>query len=167
MTSRAFGRTVLGTLAVSLAACGSGNPAGPGDSWSRVTERTACEAMNPSFCVGNYGFTVTSGGSYTVGPSDGGAEVTAMLSDAERTRISADADQVASALGGSSQCDATGSVPGVSDSVDLTDSRQVVSRVYQLDFKGTCTLGGRDRALRLHGDLNALMERYYPRPFPP
>ncbi len=160
-------RTVVAALCVGVVACGSRNPTGPSASWSRVTERSACEAMNPSYCVGSYGFTVASDGSYTVGPGDSGVEVSATLSDAERARISADAAQVAGALTGSPQCESGGSVPGVSDTVDLTDAHDVVARVYQLDFKGTCYLGGRDRALRLHDDLRALMERYYPRPFPP
>ncbi len=159
--------SVAAIAAVGLSACRSGNPAGPRDSWSKVTERTACEAMNPPYCVGSYGFTVTSEGRYTVGPADSGVEVSGTLSDAERSRISADADKVASALAGGPQCDAAGAVPGVSDTVDLTDAHDVVSRVYQLDFKGTCYRGGRDPALRLHDDLEALMERYYPRPFPP
>jgi hypothetical protein len=123
--------------------------------------------MNPSFCAGAHGFTVTSDGRYTVGPADSGAQIGGSISDPERVQLSADAAQVAVGLGGGRQCDTAGSVPGVSDTVDLTDSRDGVSRVYDLGSRGTCYRGGRDQAIRLHDDLKVLLLEYYPRPFPP
>jgi hypothetical protein len=157
----------VGAVALGLAACGMQDPAGPDASWTQVTERTACEAMNPSFCAGTYGFTVMSDGRYTVGPADNGTQVGGSISDSAHARLSADAARVAGGLGGSQQCDTAGSVPGVGDAVDLTDAYGALWRVYDLGVKGTCFRGGRDPATRLHDDLRALMVSYYPRPFPP
>jgi hypothetical protein len=154
------------TTALALTACGMETPDGPGASWIQVTERTTCEALNPSFCTGIYGFTVMNDGRYTVGPANDGTQVGGSLTDAERSALSREADMVAAGLGGSQQCDTVGTVAGVSDAVDLTDSSHAVSRVYEIGVRRTCYRGGRDRAIQLHDDLRALMARYYPRPFP-
>ena len=158
-------RPAVLTFALGLAACGSGNPGGPDTTWVQLTEKTACEALVPAYCVGLYGFTVTSDGRYTVGPNDAGAKLEGSLTDKERALIASDADALAANLGGAEVCDSSGTVPGVGDSVDLTDSRNVVTRVYALGLT-TCYRGGRARATQLHDDLAALMSRYYPRPFP-
>jgi len=151
--------------ALAVAACGSGNPSGPDVTWVQVTETTACEALAPEFCIGVYGFTVTSDGRYTVGPAGDGTTLSGTLSDAERGRISADAASLAASLSSAQVCDSGGTVPGVGDSIDLTDSRDVVTRVYDLGLK-TCYRGGRALATQLHTDLKALLARYYPQPFP-
>ena len=162
-------RTLLAsaTAAVALGStsCGSGNPGGPDATWVQVTEKTACEALVPAYCVGLYGFTVTSDGRYTVGPADGGAKLEGSLADKERVLIASDADALATNLGAAEVCDSSGTVPGVGDSVDLTDSRNVVTRVYALGLT-TCYRGGRAQATQLHKDLAGLMAQYYPRPFP-
>jgi len=162
------GQALLAVAAAAgaLSACGSESPGGPDVTWVQVTERTACEALPSPFCVGVYGFTVTSDGRYTVGPADDGTRLEGSLTDEERIRISSDAAQLAASLGVDEMCDASGTVAGVGDSIDLTDSRNVVTRVYDLGLK-TCYRGGRARATQLHSDLAALMARYYPRPFPP
>jgi hypothetical protein len=152
-------------LALAVGACGSGNPGGPDVTWVQLTETTACEALSPAFCVGVYGFTVTSDGRYTVGPAGDGTTLAGTLTDAERGRVSADAASLVASLGSAQVCDSTGAVPGVGDSIDLTDSRDVVTRVYDLGLK-TCYRGGRAQATQLHTALQALMARYYPRPFP-
>jgi hypothetical protein len=157
--------TAVAAIALALAACGSGNPGGPDATWVQLTEKTACEALSPAFCVGVYGFTVTSDGRYTVGPAGDGTSLSGALTDAERARIFADAASLASSLGGAQVCDSAGTVPGVGDSIDLTDSQNVVTRVYDLGLK-TCYRGGRAQATQLHTDLRSLMDRYYPRPFP-
>jgi hypothetical protein len=155
----------VGALGLGLAACGSENPGGPDATWVRLTETTSCEALPAAYCAGAFGFAVTSDGRYSVGPAADGTTLAGALTDAERTRISADAAALAGRLGAGAVCDSTGAVPGVGDSVDLTDSRNVVTRVYDLALK-TCYRGGRVQATQLHTDLSALLARYYPRPFP-
>ncbi len=157
---------LVAASAAGLAACGSPDPAGSDASWTQVAEKTSCEAMNPVWCRGTYGFTVTPDGHYVVGPADDGTRIEGSISDSERTRLSADVAQVAGRLGGSPQCDGPGSVPGVGDEVDLTDARGVVWQVYALTLQGTCYRGTRDGANRLHDDLETLLASYYPRPFP-
>lgn len=146
------------TFALGLAACGAGNPSGPDATWVQVTERTACEALAPAYCVGLYGFTVTSDGRYTVGPNDAGAKLEGSLTDKERALIASDVNALAGNLGGAEVCDSSGTPPGVGDSVDLTDTRNVVTRVYAIGLT-TCYRGGRARATQLHDDLAALMSR--------
>jgi hypothetical protein len=154
------------TMASCLAACGMQTPAGPGAGWVQITERTSCEALPPPFCAGGYGFTVMNDGRYVVGPANDGTQAGGSLTDSERARISSDAAMVAAGLGGGQECDTAGTVPGVGDAVDLTDSSHAVSRVYELGLRRTCYRGGRARAIQLHDDLRALLVRYYPRPFP-
>ena len=132
------------TFALGLAACGAGNPSGPDATWVQVTERTACEALAPAYCVGLYGFTVTSDGRYTVGPNDAGAKLEGSLTDKERALIASDVNALAGNLGGAEVCDSSGTPPGVGDSVDLTDTRNVVTRVYAIGLT-TCYRGGRAR----------------------
>ena len=159
-------RALLAAATAALSACGSGSPGGPDVTWVQVTEKTACEALVPAYCVGHYGFTVTSDGRYTAGPSDDGTKLEGSLTDTERVRLSSDAAVVAANLGVAEVCDSAGTAAGVGDSVDMTDSTNRVTRVYDLG-RNTCYRGGRARATQLHDDLAALMARYYPRPFPP
>src|SRR5258708_20518606 len=80
-------------LTAQLPACGSGML---GSSWVQVREQTACEAMNPQYCVGRYGFTVHNDGSFLVGPADNGVTMAGGLSAAELAQISSDAGALSS-----------------------------------------------------------------------
>ena len=157
---------VVGASAAGFAGCGAANPVASDPSWTQVAEKTSCEAMNPVWCRGIYGFTLTPDGHYVVGPADDGTRIEGTISDSERTRLSGDVAHVAGRLAGTPQCGGPGGVPGVGDEVDLTDAGNAVWKVYELTLNGSCTLGPRDAANRLHDDLQALMASYYPRPFP-
>jgi hypothetical protein len=165
--SRGIRWSIGATLAAGLTACRMQSPGGRDGSWTRVHEQTSCEALNRSYCAGVYGFTLMNDGRYTVGPAVNGAQINGALSDLEWAQLSSDAALVAGGLGGSPECDPAGTVPGVGDFVDMTDARDVVSRVYERSVRSTCYRGGRSRAVRLHADLIGLMAKYYPRPFPP
>lgn len=160
-------RFAVAVAGATLVACGS--PSAPDASWVQVMERTSCEALVPEYCTGAFGFTVQSDGRFTVGPAENGASLTGALTESERIQISSDVAQVSSGLAASPQCDATHTIPGSSDQIDLADPRLGSVRVY--DLGGTpgsvCYRGGRDQAARLHTDLGALLAKYYPRPFPP
>ncbi|MFI5184413.1 MAG: hypothetical protein ACHQNV_08445 [Vicinamibacteria bacterium] len=153
------------TAALGMAACGS--PSAPDASWVQVAEHTACEAMNPQYCTGAFGFTVASDGRYTVGPADGGAAVSGSITSAERAQLSSDAALVSASLTSNPTCDPGPRIPGVGDRVDFVDSRGGTVPVYELGLGGVCYRASRDAAARLHADLAALMAKYYPRPFPP
>jgi hypothetical protein len=155
----------LGVSLLLLAACGG--PTSPDRDWLEVKEETSCEALVPAFCVGTYGFTVHNDGRFTVGPAPNGASLTGTLSASEWTQFSAEVAAVATNLPGKQECDESPrTVPGVSDRVELLLARGGSTTVYALSAGGTCYVGGRDRATRLHDDLDGLTSRYYPRPFP-
>jgi len=153
-------------LAMALAGCGVPNPTEPDAFWMQVREETSCEALNPNYCMGLYGFTVMNDGRYTVGPADNGNEIRGILVDSERAALFRNAALVAGGVTGSADCDQVATIPGVRDVVDVTGRQNIISRVYDLSFQGTCYRGGRDAATRLHAGLSALMAKYYPRPFP-
>src|SRR5258708_34357104 len=75
-------------LTAQLPACGSGML---GSSWVQVREQTACEAMNPQYCVGRYGFTVHNDGTFLVGPADNGVTMSGGLPAAELAHNPSDA----------------------------------------------------------------------------
>jgi hypothetical protein len=154
-------RGLLLVLTSQLLGCGSGVL---GSSWVQVREQTACEALNPQYCVGRYGFTVHNDGTFLVGPADNGVTLNGGLSAAELAQISSDAGALSSSnLGGAPECDSTRIIPGIGLSVDMTLSDQTTVKVVD----NFCYRGGRDRAVKLRDDLDALTKHYYPRPFPP
>ena len=110
VAARGIRRSLETLAALGLAACGSQSPGAPDASLIQVTERTSCEAVNPSFCAGLYGFTVMSDGHYVVGPTDDGVQGGGSISEGELVQLSADAMRVVGGLGGSLQCDSVGSL---------------------------------------------------------
>jgi hypothetical protein len=164
LTRRLFIALVAAAL---LSSCGGTTPT-PSSSWRQLKETTACEAMNPAYCVGAFGFAVESDGRFTVGPAPDGSSITGVITNSERQQIDADANAVAANLNTGEECDTVATVPGSSQSVDLElqdgGSAQVVAR--GVTFGSVCYRGGRAAATRLETDLADVMSRYYPRPFP-
>jgi hypothetical protein len=148
-------------LTAQLPGCGAGVL---GSSWVQVREQTACEAMNPQYCVGRYGFTVHNDGTFLVGPADSGVTMSGGLSAAELAQISSDAGALSSSnLRGAPECDSGRIIPGTGLSVDMTLNDQTLVKVVE----NLCYRGGRDRAVKLRDDIETLTQKYYPRPFPP
>src|SRR5690349_19342080 len=85
-------------------------------SWTDVREQTSCEALNPAYCTGAYGFALTKDGIYQVGPAPDGIQVNAAITDSERNQLSADVASLSGDLT-TARCDSAGTVPGVSDAV--------------------------------------------------
>ena len=151
--------------ALALAACGS--PSAPDAGWLQFAEHTTCEALNPQYCTGGFGFTVQNDGRFSVGPSDSGVTVSGSLTASERAQLSTDAERVSASLTANQSCAPAQAVPGVGDRLDFVDSRAGAVRVYERGVGGVCYRAGREQAMNLHTDLAALMAKYYPRPFPP
>jgi hypothetical protein len=148
-------------LIAQLPGCGAGVL---GSSWVQVREQTACEAMDPRYCVGHYGFTVHNDGTFLVGPADNGVTMGGGLSATELAQLSSDAGALSSSnLRGAQECDSGRIIPGTGLSVDMTLNDQTTVTVVD----NLCYRGGRDRAVRLRDDVNALTQKYHPRPFPP
>jgi hypothetical protein len=114
--------------------------------------------------LGSSGFTVHNDGAFLVGPAPNGATIAGQLDAGELAQIGSDAGVLASSsLGGAPECDPGHAIPGSALNIDLTlENQSTVEVVANL-----CYRGGRDRALKLRDDLGALMQKYYPRPFPP
>jgi hypothetical protein len=159
-------RRITPLLVLGEAGFGCSAPTGVNSGWSRVQEVTSCEALNPSYCVGGSGFSITSDGRYTVGAEGSATAIVGNISDAERAELSAAASLVAANLSSSAQCDSGGTVPGSGDAVDLVDTRQASTRIYDLGINRTCYNGGREQAIRLHTIMRTLLLKYYPIPFP-
>jgi len=120
--------------------------------------------MDPRYCVGHYGFTVHNDGTFLVGPADNGVTMGGGLSATELAQLSSDAGALSSSnLRGAQECDSGRIIPGTGLSVDMTLNDQTTVTVVD----NLCYRGGRDRAVRLRDDVNALTQKYHPRPFPP
>src|SRR5260221_13396823 len=58
----AFGKPLVSPDALSIV---------PAAAWLKVSERVACEAMQDDYCLGRYGFTIDSDGTFVAGPPCG------------------------------------------------------------------------------------------------
>ena len=90
---RASGVVALLGLAV---ACGAADPststateavAGSVSPWSRVTETTGCEPLQPSECPGAYGFSIDSTGHFVAGPNPAGATASGRIGSEELAQL--------------------------------------------------------------------------------
>src|SRR5260221_13952401 len=61
----AFGKPLVSPDALSIV---------PAAAWLKVSERVACEAMQDDYCLGRYGFTIDSDGTFVAGPPGGGGQ---------------------------------------------------------------------------------------------
>src|SRR2546427_743063 len=99
-----------------LLACG--HSAETRGDWAQVKTERSCEALNPVYCLGLYGFTVRRDGGFTAGPSDQGVVVSGAVSADELGRLSSDVSALsASSLRGAPSCDPGHLGPGVAVSV--------------------------------------------------
>ena len=151
---------VLALSLLALGGCGS-----EAIDWAEVRQQNACEALNPAFCPGAYGFTVAKDGAFRVGPAPSGAVETGVVTAEEQVRIASDV----AALHDEDvlECDSEPSgIPGATNAVDVVEADGPTIRVYEQTLT-LCTRGGRAAAAQLHDDMTALLVKYSPRPFPP
>jgi hypothetical protein len=133
------------------------SPSGLGDRWLSVSEKTWCFIpYADANCLGFQGFVVRRDGSYSAGEA-----VNGRVSVAELSALQKDVALLDPSF--HSECDQ----PGHSDYQDdvrltLTDNTSILL----WSFAEGCYRGGRDQAKRVSSDIRALMERYYPIPFP-
>ncbi len=153
-------------LAAALAACGVTAPSGS-VSWNQLKLATTCEALNPRFCAGAYGFAVQNDGHFTVGPAPDGTTSAGSIAASERAQLDQDLAAVIPSLGAATQCDAGTAVAGISETLELQLSDGSSAAVVASQGPGTkCYRGGRDAAVRLDSDFRTIMTRHYPLPFP-
>jgi hypothetical protein len=146
-------------------------PTPSGSAWSQTSERTSCSFGTAENCIGAYGFTVLSNGSYQVGPAPTGLLLSGSLAPGEADVINQDALSVAAGnLTGAYTCAGSNESPGNRDDVSILfggqNTADVVYREFLIGVGSDCYIGNANAAFQLHTDLNRLMTEYYPIPFP-
>jgi hypothetical protein len=140
----------------------------PAADWLKVSERVACEAMQDDYCLGRYGFTINSDGTFVAGPSSKGRKTEGRIQQTELQQLGALIRQIpASASNEERRCN-KGGLPGIKDQIDLTFGSGWAARIYDLggSVGKLCYTGRWDNVHRLHKYVHKLMTRYYPVPFP-
>ncbi|MES2298868.1 MAG: hypothetical protein V4582_17620 [Pseudomonadota bacterium] len=149
--------------------------------WSKLSTRSACEALVARACRGAYGFTVQAQGGYSAGPDPSGKTVTGQLTAAELAQLRMDASTVArgAAADAKGQCEReSDTVPGSGSLATLTPAGGgadlvvrsagllAASTVFDGPTINRCYFGGqREATISLLADLDALEAKYYPQPF--
>jgi hypothetical protein len=133
-----------------------------------LTVQTNCEAMVPAYCQGTYGFQVTGNGKWRAGPDPSGQSLSGRVPKKENHALRRAADRVLrNPPRQPSECDRRQAIPGVGETVTV----QGPGRVVKLQGAGgqlnsLCAPGHITAAVEFFALADALMRRYYPRPFP-
>jgi hypothetical protein len=140
----------------------------PAAAWLKVSERAACEAMQDDYCLGRYGFTINSDGTFVAGPSGEGLKTEGQIRQKELQQLGALIRQMPASASNEERSCNKGGLPGIKDQIDLTFASGSVVRIYDLGGSvGEIRYIGRwDNVNRLHRYLHKLMTQYYPVPFP-
>jgi hypothetical protein len=140
----------------------------PAAAWLKVSERAACEAMQDDYCLGRYGFTVNSDGTFVAGPSGEGRKIEGRIRQQELQQLGALIRQLRASASKEERRCIKGGLPGIKDQIDLTVASGSAVRIYDLggSVGEICYIGRWDNVNRLHRYLHKLMTRYYPVPFP-
>jgi hypothetical protein len=140
----------------------------PAAAWLQVSERVACEAMLDDYCLGRYGFTINSDGTFVAGPSGEGRKIEGRIRQQELQQLGALIHQLSASASNEERRRTKGGLPGIKDQIDLTFASRSAVRIYDLGGSvGEISYIGRwDNVHGLHQYLYKLMTRYYPVPFP-
>jgi len=136
--------------------------------WSQVSEIESCEAMNPDSCRGAYGFAVFSDGTWGAGPSPSGKTVSGKLTTSQLSTIQTDIQLFSSSdLTSNLVCTQDHGIPGRQDTLQIWYGDQPYT-MYQYAGPGgaECYSGNDKLVARLQVDMHALLQQYYPVPFP-
>jgi hypothetical protein len=144
------------------------SPDAPSTAWLQVSERVACEAMLDDYCLGRYGFTINSDGTFVAGPSGEGRKIEGRIRQQELQQLGALIHQLPASASNEDRRRTKGGLPGIKDQIDLTFASRSAVRIYDLggSVGEICYIGRWDNVDRLHQYLHKLMTRYYPVPFP-
>jgi hypothetical protein len=166
---RGIMRAWLGSA--SLAACvvfiqhHVGAQTAPSD-WT-VAVSTSCEAMVPDYCQGRFGFRITAGSAFLVGPNPDGRSFSGYLRKDEGRELYSAAEQVLAGINAQSvECHVYPEIPGVAETVViLAKGRTVVLRGAGGRLGHGCAPGDALADARLFTLADRLMRQYYPKPF--
>ena len=135
--------------------------------WDHVSKASKCGLLQPSVCRGLYGFTVRLDGTYVIGPTKEGEIVTGVLTPSEFQALIADLNPMAVQLNGNSPtCIDSQGNSEISDLVTLTTSDGIPHTIYEKNGVQYCFQLSDQVASQLNSDLQTLMDKYYPVPFP-
>ncbi len=175
---RALVSSVFMTVMFGCGAAGAGTHSNGPSVWDALSETATCEAMNPAYCLGGYGFFIDSTGQYIAGGDHGPTEVRGKLTQEEFAALDAAATALAPTvfgppLGpGTESCAPTVPIPGISDRITMgvlvtpaTNTYASVD-VYRADATGICHTGDATKAAAVRDLVHQLRAKYYPIPFP-
>jgi hypothetical protein len=160
-----------------LNACGSGGSSNTQSTpkWTSVSERTACEALDPSMCPGLYGFTIDSAGNYVAGPSPTAVVVKGTITADELNPLVATANDFLASITSTQAC-TTPPGPviqtfpgGEGDEIDIVSTSAqtiVVFDPYGVPPPPTvCVSADPAQTSGLTNAVHQLLDKYYPHPF--
>ncbi len=151
---------------VLLSACGASNNAAA--QWTSVSERTSCEALNPSSCSGLYGFTIDNAANFAAGPSPAGVIIRGTITADELNLLSASANAFLSSITSTAPCPLGPITPGVGDGISISplSGQSFVVLASNASPPGNCVSSDPAKANGLATVVQQLRLKYYPVPFP-
>jgi hypothetical protein len=131
-----------------------------------LTIRSTCEAMLPAYCQGKYGFQVMASGEWRAGPDPEGRSFSGRLSRKENHALWDAAERLlGSPAKQQGECLEREAIPGVRESVTVRiEEREATLQGAGGELNPLCP-PGQVAAAKLFARTDALMRRYYPRPF--
>ncbi|MET3140096.1 hypothetical protein AAKU61_004480 [Undibacterium sp. GrIS 1.2] len=158
-------------LILSTTLSGAGNAAGnamdaTATGWKQITNRTACEAMNPRHCAGSYGLEVSEYGHFIIGPNADGKTLEGELTLAEFTRLKVHADAVTSniAVDPDGKCTSGRHVTGMSDIINIIIGSKTYPIIDQLNAQ--CSYHSDFESTKhLIENIRQIRQKYYITPF--
>ncbi len=165
LLSRTLSLFLILVAALLLNACGASNSTR--SSWTSISERTSCEALNPSSCSGLYGFTIANSGQFVAGPSPDGVVTRGSITANELDALLLAANQFLSSITSTAACPLAPITPGVGDGISiLTASGQsFVVLSSNASPSGNCVIADPQKATMLATTVQQLRLKYYPLPF--
>ncbi len=162
-----FGIIYLAASLALLGGCGGSGVSGGADAsptWAKITSNRSCEAVNPPYCRGLYGFSIAHDGSYLIGPNAVGQSISGQITAAELDTLTAQGDAVVALINAAPNTVCPGPaiiVPGVSSAITVRLASN--NRDYRFD---NCANGGPPSELqKLANTVDALVAKYYVIPF--
>ena len=169
MHARCWSALILVCLLFSIA-CGTGKMPITVGQWTRISEQTSCEVLNPAYCSGLYGFAIDKTGAFTAGPSPGGEVVQGKITVDELSALSAAANNYLMSVTQQASCQLNPAFPGVGDIITMVTTNMNELGVYisggGVPPNFTCVSADMDRTAALISSVQQLRRKYYSVPFP-
>ena len=145
---------------------GSNSPTHTLSDIASVSEQSFCEAMNPTFCTGAFGFAVDSQGNFTAGPSRAGKVVQGKITSDELATFQSLLSMQLGASGNGSTCSAIPLIAGVGDTIKATFTNNTQTNLFSDGGGQQCFLGNTATGTQFRDFFHQLLAKYYPIPFP-